>query len=718
MSGRGPWTQPTEKAFTGPSCPSSPSTPEQVEAGQTDITLRWSAPANDGGSPVVRYFIRGYEDRADEPVTPSEHGAVAVRRNIEMQTPDGATSIVVKALRGNTKYVFQVLALNCAGLSPPSAPSAPMKTLAVRPGPPLRLKAMAATAEKCAVKLQWEPPEYDGGEPVERYQADVHLQSCPQESATPTHTVCSSSLGCCVTGLRGNQKYVIRVRAENAVGLSGFAEVVCLTGPGPPGAPGVPRRNGKEKPTSVGLAWSAPLDDGGCAVMGYTVEGFACGPDDEPLLSSCVCAVEAGEQRCAINGLDPERRYRFRVRARSSEGVGPFSGWSAALRMAPPPPGVPAAPLVHSENSEGVTVTWKDDDSAASPLEYEVCAIVAGADSSFPDGSGAVRYQPTSRAPTQVVRCQAPPVVIKGLQESTPHAFRLRVRGAGGWSAWSNPCEPYTTTSEWSEQKILSCLLVNVASSLASVFRNFDADGDGFVTLQDFLDGLERAGLHSMPEQQRRRIFREADEHQRGRITVRDFAKRLCRSSNGQSIAGTPAHATPLAFPPQQGLSRSRSVSRDPVQAAEPRQGALSPGRCGINNPVRLPRNSASSRQSERTESGPRGLGRSVSERVLATAASGDGRRQRDAQANRVNAEEDGAGLQAPCETAERSRASSAGRGGGGSARAPSPTKSASRASRPLRASASALHLQGTHRVMTPPPPVRESRARQAAARK
>lgn len=221
LSGVGPKSEPSEPVLTGPGVPSAPGAPVQLDASQTTITLAWSAPINDGGSPVVRYFLRGSED-ADESVDSSAP--------IELNTRDAATSITVRRLRGNTRYVFRIYALNEAGLSPPSPASKALITGPVAPQPPLEVSV--SEAEEQSLTLRWKPPASDGGVAIEQYQIEVFMQSSPEDK----YVFCTSSNGVIVTGLRGNSCYTARVCATNSIGCSPYTEMLARTGPVTPGA--------------------------------------------------------------------------------------------------------------------------------------------------------------------------------------------------------------------------------------------------------------------------------------------------------------------------------------------------------------------------------------------------------------------------------------------------------------------------------------------------
>ncbi|HEY7148810.1 MAG TPA: fibronectin type III domain-containing protein [Gaiellaceae bacterium] len=90
-----------------------PAAPTNVvgSAGDTRITLGWTAPSSDGGSPITGYRITPFVGgNAQTPITV---GAIP-------------TNYVVTGLTNGTAYTFTVAAINTIGLGPPSTPSQPV----------------------------------------------------------------------------------------------------------------------------------------------------------------------------------------------------------------------------------------------------------------------------------------------------------------------------------------------------------------------------------------------------------------------------------------------------------------------------------------------------------------------------------------------------------------------------------------------------------------
>src|SRR5262249_14682016 len=125
-----------------------PSPPRSVTAvlgnGQSIVT--WSAPDNDGGSPVTGYTV-----------TASPGGRTA--------TTQGTTTATVTGLTNGTAYQLTVTAANAAGTSAPSAVSAPV-TPATTPSAPLNV---TASAGESSAKVSWAIPTDSGGAPITKY---------------------------------------------------------------------------------------------------------------------------------------------------------------------------------------------------------------------------------------------------------------------------------------------------------------------------------------------------------------------------------------------------------------------------------------------------------------------------------------------------------------------------------------------------------------------
>lgn len=123
------------------------------------------------------------------------------------------------------------------------------------------------------VKLKWEKPKKDGGNPITGY--NVEMREKGSNNWVPCNSYPTSGTEYTASGLREGQTYEFRVAAVNGAG---------------PGAPSRPTKPQKaevpifaadapdqpkvEKTTkdSATVAWKKPLNDGGSKITGYILE--------------------------------------------------------------------------------------------------------------------------------------------------------------------------------------------------------------------------------------------------------------------------------------------------------------------------------------------------------------------------------------------------------------------------------------------------------------
>ena len=199
-----------------------PAAPSAVTAtaGDAQATVSWTAPANDGGSPITSYTVTS--SPAAAPVT------VAAPAN----------SAVVTGLTDGTSYTFTVTATNAVGTGAasaasnsvtPAAPVPPVPTATV-PGAPT---AVTATAGDAQASVSWTAPASDGGSPITSYTVTSSPATAPVTVAAPATTAT-------LTGLTNGTAYTFTVTATNAVGTgaasapsNSVTPAAPVTGPAP-----------------------------------------------------------------------------------------------------------------------------------------------------------------------------------------------------------------------------------------------------------------------------------------------------------------------------------------------------------------------------------------------------------------------------------------------------------------------------------------------------
>lgn len=123
------------------------------------------------------------------------------------------------------------------------------------------------------IKLKWEKPKKDGGNPISGYNVEM------REKGSNKWSLCNSSPSkgteYTASGLREGQSYEFRVAAVNGAGAGApskstraqKAEVPLF----PADAPDQPKVE-KITKDSVTLSWKKPLNDGGSKITGYVLE--------------------------------------------------------------------------------------------------------------------------------------------------------------------------------------------------------------------------------------------------------------------------------------------------------------------------------------------------------------------------------------------------------------------------------------------------------------
>ncbi|MFM7147803.1 MAG: sortase, partial [Actinomycetales bacterium] len=215
-AGIGPYTQ--SSAPVVPLGVSDPPAQIVAERGDGRLIVRWTAPANDGGLPIVDYRVQSSTD-----------GGITWLPIVRAPSAHCETPVV--GLVNGTAYRFRVAAVNAAGQGNFSEAS----NLCVPAGLPGEPGAISGVVGDGTMSLAWTAPQHDGGDPVQDYRLEVSadlgqtwLQVPRMAHASPTAQV---------SGLTSGVSYVFRVAAVNGVGMGSFSAVSTVFTPiGAPGA--------------------------------------------------------------------------------------------------------------------------------------------------------------------------------------------------------------------------------------------------------------------------------------------------------------------------------------------------------------------------------------------------------------------------------------------------------------------------------------------------
>jgi hypothetical protein len=326
--------------------PSAPGAPLSVAAvpGQGMVTLSWSPPTTDGGSPVTDYWI--YR---------SSNGGVSYSL-----VDDGVSTSLVHLQTGlplGSEQRFRVRAVNALGAGPfttairTTVPSAPPLL-----GMPQNV-VVSAPARTSTLDVSW---EYSTSEP----EADwFDVSVAPAGTATPVWTSVHSEPGtsrrAIVAGLTPGQSYVVAVRAGNA---SAEGELSSASAPATVGTEPTP-----PPPTGVTIA-PDPTVSGGAIVstapaaggLRLTVSGTLDGDDKESIYAvGDPGATTVAAQVPVLGDWTIEVRWSTET-GLSSAPAGPFELPEGVLGPPPAPTEVRVDPVTLPEEGGVVVdvVSW------------------------------------------------------------------------------------------------------------------------------------------------------------------------------------------------------------------------------------------------------------------------------------------------------------------------------------------------------------------------
>lgn len=229
---------------------------------------------------------------------------------LKIENEDYKTTFIFQKMKRADKGTYTVTARNDSGvdtvdvevevLCKPSQPKGPLKVSDV-------------TAE--SVKLKWEKPDDDGGEPIEHYV--VERMDVDTGRWVP---VCTTKLPEAeVPGLTEGKEYQFRVKAVNAEGES--EPLVTETGTiaknpyDAPDAPGKPDLKDWARDHAI-ITWKAPESDGGAPITGYIIEK----KDNNTTKWTKALETKTPDCKAKIPDLVEGLKYQFRIKAVNKAG--------------------------------------------------------------------------------------------------------------------------------------------------------------------------------------------------------------------------------------------------------------------------------------------------------------------------------------------------------------------------------------------------------------
>ncbi len=249
-------TGPASAASTAvtPVAATKPGPPASVTAtaGNAQITVSWTPPANDGGADITDAYVDVYK----------VSGAVYVGY-VHVKAP--ATTATITKLTDGTAYYATVYLENRSFLSGSTAQSGNVTPQAgPQPAPPASVSAKPGVA---SATVSWTAPASDGGSPVTGYVVTTY-NSSNAVVGTPV-SVSASTLSTTISSLTNGTSYYFGVAATNSAGTGPAQFSATVTPAGPPSAP----QNLEAIPSDqeIFVSWSAPANNGGASITGYSL---------------------------------------------------------------------------------------------------------------------------------------------------------------------------------------------------------------------------------------------------------------------------------------------------------------------------------------------------------------------------------------------------------------------------------------------------------------
>ena len=306
-------------------------------------------------------------------------------------------------LDANTAYSYRVRAQNAVGNSSYSN-TATGRTTDTQPDAPSGLSASATSSS--AIQLAWTDNS--------RNEVSFRIERRKEIGGfTEIATVSANTVSYIDSGLEADTIYTYRIRAQNAVGTSGYSNTAAATtNDTKPSAPSSLSATASSS-SSIQLVWA----DNSSNETSFRIERkTGAGSFIE------IVAVNANTISYTDSGLEINTTYNYRVRAQNSAGSSVYSN-TTTVKTHDTKPNPPSGLLVKALSATSIELTWVDKSTNETTFHIE-----------RREGNGAF-------SEIASVNANATTYTDTGLKANTPYSYRIRARNVVGDSAYS------TTTS-------------------------------------------------------------------------------------------------------------------------------------------------------------------------------------------------------------------------------------------------------------------------------
>ena len=311
QGGEGPACQPYIFK-TRPVHPHAPNPPAlRTRPGSSSLSLQWSEPSYNGGSPITKYALEMYTYTWEKIYMGSE------------------SAYVIGGLKPGKYYKFRLRCFNTAG---PSLYSNPV-THQTGPAVPARPQNLIVSSRgPHSADFSWGISDGNGS-PIISYS----LELC-KVGEKFREMYCGNELSCTIRDLSAGVSYIATVKAQNIVGNSIPSEPVPYTSPPSPPAAISKVFMVNNSDSSIEVSWNEP-DSTGSDLLYYNV---------------CFNGEIFKVKECTFNAenLNPGTTYKVRVQAVNTIGAGPFTSIFNLSTKVPPPPRIPGSVVLQKHWSQ------------------------------------------------------------------------------------------------------------------------------------------------------------------------------------------------------------------------------------------------------------------------------------------------------------------------------------------------------------------------------
>ncbi|MHA1978507.1 MAG: fibronectin type III domain-containing protein [Candidatus Hodarchaeales archaeon] len=316
----------SNEASTTPS--TIPSAPQSLTAvpGDSQVSLNWLLPSNDGGFAITHYRV---------------YRATTSGGSYTNLANSTGLSYIDNTVTNGITYFYNVTAVTVTGESPSSNEAS--TTPSTIPSAP---QSLTATPGDSQVSLSWLVPSSDGGSAITQYS----IYRATTSGGSYTNMANSTGLSYIDNTVTNGITYYYNVTAVNVAGESPSSNEASVTPIGPPTAPQI--LEASYISNNVILNWSAPINDGGIAITKYRIYrditiGLPAG--------SNIANVTSAELSYVDNTVSVSIRYYYVVTAVNTEGESPDSNEVAITTG-----NVPSVPrnLNSTSNNNQIRLNW------------------------------------------------------------------------------------------------------------------------------------------------------------------------------------------------------------------------------------------------------------------------------------------------------------------------------------------------------------------------